>query len=421
MTTASSRGSMTAFYSAILLGHLILLYRLVRHQRDVPKLSAVSPSALVGTNRQPKLSVIVAARNEEGGLRAALRSMLHQDYPNLELIVVDDRSTDATGRIIADVQAKDQERVRAITVTKLRPGWLGKNHALWLGAQQAVGDWLLFTDADMIFDRTAFRRAITYSESSNLDHLTLLPGVVARDYWLRAFVSFVLYAFLTSQRPYLAGVPQSKVGIGIGAFNLFRRAAYDVVGTYAAVSLRPDDDMRLGLRVKQLGLRQRMLSGSNLSRVEWYPSLQSAINGFEKNQFANLNYSLLGVVGRVGVLCALTVFPYLAIWRTSGLDRRLLLSALGIHSVNYTYANWQEGENVVPYIAALPVTALLAAYAVTRSAWVTVICGGIRWRDTFYPLAQVRSQTGLEKLPSGPSGVNCRVEALELDARCIRH
>lgn len=396
MTTASRRGSMTTLYSAILLGHLILLYRLVRHQRDVPKLSAVSPAALFGNSRQPKLSVIVAARNEEGGLRAALRSMLCQDYPNLELIVVDDRSTDATGRIMADVQAEDPNRVRAITVTELPPGWLGKNHALWLGAQLASGDWLLFTDADMIFDRTTFRRAITYSESANLDHLTLLPGVVAQGYWLRAFVSFVLYAFLTSQSPYLAGVPHSKVGIGIGAFNLFRRAAYDVVGTYAAVSLRPDDDMRLGLRVKQLGLRQRMLSGTDLSRLEWYPSLRSAINGFEKNQFANLNYSLMGVVGRIGALCALTVFPYLAVWRTSGLNRRLLLTALGTHSANYTYANWQEGENVVPYIAALPLTALLVAYAVMRSAWVALIRGGIRWRDTFYPLAQVRSQTGLE-------------------------
>ncbi|MDP9372738.1 MAG: glycosyltransferase, partial [Chloroflexota bacterium] len=246
-------------HALVFLPHLALSYRLLRYRREVAKLSAVVPSSADGAGRLPRLSIIVPARNEERSLESAVDSLLRQDYPALELVLVDDRSTDRTGQIIARLAAAHPDWIQAITVDRLPPGWLGKNHALWLGALRASGDWLLFADADIVFAPNCCRLALTYAAAAGIDHLTLFPRFTAPGYWLDAFVSFFVYTFVTYQRPYLVQDPRSGVGIGVGAFNLIRRAAYVTIGTHAAIALRPDDDTRLGRRVKLLGLRSHIL------------------------------------------------------------------------------------------------------------------------------------------------------------------
>ncbi len=390
---------MTVLASLAALGNLLTLFRLLPNWWRIAKLSAVTRSPQGQTDQLPRLSVIVPARNEAATIRPAVDSLLRQDYPALELVLIDDRSTDETGRIIAEVAQTNPDRVHPISIGRLPPGWLGKNHALWTGAQQASGDWLLFTDADIVFEPTCFHRAVTYAEISGADHLTLTPRVLAQGYWLRAFVAFFVYAFLTSERPYLAEDPKSKTGLGLGAFNLIRRAAYDTIGGHAAISLRPDDDMRLGMRVKRLGLRQRVLNGADLLHVTWYPSLGVAMRGLEKNLFAGLNYSLARALTGLAGGWLLTVAPYLLVWHTAGLARWLLGAAIGLHSANYVIANQQEGPAIVRYVPALPATGLVFLYVVARAIWLTIVHGGIQWRETFYPLEELRSQTGLEGVP----------------------
>ncbi len=392
----------------ILVGHLLLLLRLLPNRWRITKLTAhTSPEAGRDTDL-PRLSVIVPACNEREGISSAVDSMLRQDYPNLELILVNDRSTDDTGQIIVRLADAHPGRVRAVTVETLPARWLGKNHAAWLGSQHATGDWFLFTDADILFEPTCFRRAVAYAEEVGADHLTLFPNVQAHGYWLNAFIAFFVYAFSVSERPYLAEDPRSDVGIGIGAFNLIRRDAYERIGTHIAISLRPDDDIRLGMRVKRLGMRQRALSGVDLMSVEWYPSLGAALRGLEKNLFAACNYNFwLAGGGLIGLWLA-TVAPYLWVWRASGPVRRLLLAAIGIHSLNYAYANRREEGGAEQYIPALPITAIIFCYAVARATWLTLVRGGIRWRETFYPLEELRSQSGLEGISSRSVGLFIR-------------
>ena len=236
---------MTLPATALFVGALLPFLDLLRHHRTFLKLSAATDPRSDVPRPLPRLSAIVPARNEVRGIGAAVDSILRQDYPDLEVVLVNDRSTDGTGRIIARAAAEHPERVRAVTVRDLPAGWLGKNHALWLGAQRVTGEWFLFTDADVVFHRTCFRRAVAYAEAEGLDHLTLSPRVTGRSYRLNAFVAFFVYAFLSYQRPHLANDPKSQVGVGIGAFNLIRRSAYTAIGTHAAISLRPDDDVRL--------------------------------------------------------------------------------------------------------------------------------------------------------------------------------
>ncbi len=392
----------------ILLVHLLLFLRLLPNRWRITKLSARTSSEAGRAKGLPRLSVIVPACNEREGIGSAVDSMLRQDYPNLELVLVNDRSTDDTGRIIVRLSDAHPDQVRVVTVKTLPAGWLGKNHAAWLGSRHATGDWFLFTDADILFEPTCFSRAVAYAEDVGADHLTLFPNVQAHGYWLDAFITFFVYAFSASQRPYLAEDPRSDVGIGIGAFNLIRREAYERIGTHIAISLRPDDDIRLGMRVKRLGMRQRALSGVDLMSVEWYPSLGTALRGLEKNLFAACNYNLWLAAGGLIGLWLTTIAPYLWVWRASGSVRRLLLAAIGLHSFNYAYANRREEGGVERYIPALPVTATIFCYAVARATWLTFVQGGIRWRETFYSLEELRSQSGLEGIPSRSIGLFIR-------------
>jgi cellulose synthase/poly-beta-1,6-N-acetylglucosamine synthase-like glycosyltransferase len=385
-----------AYTGVVFLTNLIPLLRLARHARSIPQLpdSAPAPAA----TDWPRVSIIVPARNEEQGVRAAVESLLRQDYPALELVVVNDRSTDRTGAILSALAEEHPGRLRVVTVTELPDGWLGKNHALWLGARHSSGAWLLFTDADVIFDPTCLRRAVAYAEAQKLDHLTMSPKLLARGYWLNAFVNFFLYAFAVFARPDLANDPRSQVGVGVGAFNLIRRSAYERIGTHRAISLRPDDDIKLGMRVKLSGLRQRLLNGADVLSVRWYATVGEAIRGLEKNSFAGVEYRVSRVLGAVAILAGTLAAPWALVWIARGWARRLLVATVATQALTYIGANWLNRRPILRYLPSFPFTALLFCYVALRSTWRNLRQGGIRWRDTLYPLAELRTQTGLEGL-----------------------
>ncbi len=381
------------------LGNLLILLSLIRHRRAILPLAAAPAPPHDTLAHWPTVTAIVPARDEAAGLRPAVASLLRQDYPDLRLVLVDDRSTDGTGCIMAELARAHPDRVQVLRVDRLPPGWLGKTHALWLGAGVATGDWLLFTDADALFAPGCLRRAVAHAEAHRLDHLTLFCTVVARGYWLDAFMSTYQYALLASQLPYRAANPRSPAGLGLGGFNLIRRPAYERIGTFAAVALRPDEDVRFGRRVKRCGLRQGVLSGAGLLWQEWYPSLGGAIAGLEKGLFAGLDYSVPQVAVAVGWLGALIVSPPLLAWGAPPEARRWLLTAAGIHALNVVLANRQLGRRAGHVVPALPVAGALLCWAFTRSCARALLVGGVRWRGTLYPLAELRGQTGLEGLP----------------------
>jgi cellulose synthase/poly-beta-1,6-N-acetylglucosamine synthase-like glycosyltransferase len=382
------------FGVVFLLIGLALLGDMVSSGKEVQWLVDVEPSS----GKLPRLSVIIPARNEEAGVRAAVESVLRQDYPDLELIVLDDRSTDRTGAILAELAAEHPGRIQALTVRELPPGWLGKNHALWVGAQRATGEWLLFVDADVVFDPTCFRRAVTLAEAQGLDHVTMLPDMHSRSYLLGAFISYFGYSFVVSVRPHRATDPRWRQGVGVGAFNLVRRRAYEAIGTHRALTLRPDDDLRLGMRIKRAGLRQRCISGTRLAHIEWYPSMRAAIHGLEKNTFAVLEYRPALVGLGVAVLLLFGLGPYVSIWFMEGLARWVLAAAIAVYWAGFLYANRMWGRRALHYLPILPLLPSLFAFITLRSTVLTLWRGGISWRETFYPLKQLRGQTGLEGL-----------------------
>ena len=384
---------LTIFDALVFLAVVVPFVSLTRHRGSIPKLPA-PPDGL----RLPRLSVVVPARDEASAIGGAVESLLSQDYPDLEIIVVDDRSSDATGAVVGALASRDS-RVVAIRVDDLPAGWLGKNHALWRGAQTATGEWLLFTDADIVFAPGALSRAVGYAVDEGLDHLTLAPRLVARGTLLRAFVAFFAYAFVALWGAYLANDPKSTRGVGIGAFNLLRKSAYERIGTMRALSLRPDDDIRLGRRLRALGCRQRVRNGIDLLSVEWYPSLAAAIRGLEKSMYSSLEYRVRDAAGAVLYLVATMVWPFVGILVLGGIDRVLLGIAVAclVAGLLETYRQSMRPLSPSALVLALllPFSALCFAYAIVRSAYLAET-RGVRWRGTTYPLSLLRGQSGLE-------------------------
>lgn len=347
----------------------------------------------------PRVSIVVAARDEARRFAQAARSLLAQDHPDLELILVDDRSSDGTGALVDEAAAADP-RVQAVHITDLPPGWLGKNHALAVGAARASGQWLLFTDGDVWLDPSAVRRAVGFAVAHGLDHLTVGPAMLARGYWLQGWVAFTLLMVMTFLSP--RRMNRARGGFAVGAFNLVRRAAYLATGTHRAIALRPDDDVRLGMRLGRQGFRQWCAVEPDLVRVEWYPTVAEAIRGLEKNAFAVLEYRPAATLGVIVGGLVLALGPLVGGLILRGPVAWPYRAAFVLDAVTL----WRfAATNVLPgrpwraalVVCGYPVAVVLYLYAVGRSAWITLRRGGITWRGTFYPLAQLRRQTGLEE------------------------
>jgi glycosyltransferase involved in cell wall biosynthesis len=376
--------------SLLLAGALALvavtaLAQLIWGHLHIPSLADVPP-ALPGGRR---VSIVVAARNEERHVEAAVRSLLAQHYDNIELVVVDDRSTDSTPAVLQAL-ARSDTRLRVVRVDELPGGWLGKNHALHVGAQGASGELLLFIDADVVLQPDALARAVRLLELKHADHLAMAPALIVPTWPLALVVNYFMMWFLLYLKPWKAADPKSRKFIGIGAFNLVRASAFRAVGGFTRIALRPDDDIMLGKLLKQGGHRQLLAAGEQVAAVEWYPSLGEMARGFRKNAFAGLHYSLAMVVGTVAGNLLLAVWPFLALWLRDGPERWLYLVAALAQVLAYGGAALARRDR--PWIAVLyPVASLLFLGILIAAVARTLRRGGIEWRGTFYPLAALRA------------------------------
>ena len=392
---------LTIFDALVCIAVVVPFVLLIRHRNAIPNLPAMPETATL-----PRLSVVVPARDEGSTIRRAVGSLLAQDYPDLEVIVVDDRSSDATGDVLRGLAEKDA-RLLALRVDELPAGWLGKNHALWRGADRANGEWLLFTDADVVFAPGALRQAVAYAMAEGLDHLTLAPRLVARGVALRAFVAFFGYAFVALWGAYLANDPKSERGVGIGAFNLVRRSAYERIGTMRALSLRPDDDIRLGRRLRGFGFRQRVLNGNELLSVEWYPSLGAAVSGLEKSMYSSMEYRVVDAAGVLLYLSVTMVWPFVGVLLVGGIDRVLLAIVVAclMAALLETYRQSMSlrlTPAALVVAVLLPFSAACFGWAIVRSVYLAET-RGVRWRGTTYPLSLLRAQSGLEGIAANRS------------------
>jgi len=339
----------------------------------------------------PRVSIIVPARNEEHTIEQPLTQLLTLDYDNYEVIAVDDRSTDRTGEIMDRIAASPaaHERLKVIHVDGLPSGWLGKTHAMWLASQQATGDWFLFTDADVLFKPQALRRALAYAETERADHLVLFPRMIMKRAGEKMMIAFFQTLFVFGHRPWKVADPKTKDHMGVGAFNLIRRNVYEAVGTYRALRFEVLDDMKLGKVVKNAGYRQRVVFGEDLISIRWATGAMGVVNNLTKNFFAILSFQWWRALLSCAGLAFLNLGPFLGIWLPHGWARLPFAFALLCMFLIYLGMSWKS--SIPPYYFVLhPISTALFLYITLRSTYLTLGRGGVVWRGTFYPLDELR-------------------------------
>jgi glycosyltransferase involved in cell wall biosynthesis len=336
----------------------------------------------------PRVSILFAARDEEEKLPAALATLMEIDYPHLEVIAVDDRSNDSTGRIL-DEFAAGHSRLRVVHVPELPPGWLGKPHALQKAYEASTGDWLLFTDADVRFKSDVLRRAVALSKARNLDHLTLMGDVEMVGFWETVLITFFGMAFHIASDPHRVSNPNSRAYIGVGAFQLLKRAAYEGSGTHRRLAMEIVDDMKLGKIVKQSGFRSGAGIAQDFVVVRWHAGIGNLVRGVTKNFFAALGYSVPLVAILMTGLLLVNVAPVLGVLLGHGWIR--IFAAIALLIALIFHIGVDVGMRVSPlYAFTHPLGAILISYMLLRSTVVTLKQGGIVWRDTFYPLDELK-------------------------------
>ena len=295
-----------------------------------------------------------------------------------------------TGHVMDGLAATDS-RLKVIHIETLPEGWLGKNHAMHVGQQRASGEWLLFTDGDVVFKPDALRRSVRYAIHERLDHLTLFPHMIPGGYWESSVIVFFSLAFMAGTKPFLVRDPRAKAAyVGIGAFNLVRRSAYQSVGGHQPLAMEILDDVRLGQMMKTNDFHCDILTAGPYVSVRWQHSLWGAIRGLEKNGFAALHFSTPRLILMTVTLIVGAILPYIVPCVYPDVRALGYLVTLGIMHFTFGFLGWKMAGNIWLW-PAFPIALVLTQFAFLRSGWVTLRQGGVRWRDTFYPLATLKA------------------------------
>ena len=336
----------------------------------------------------PRISLLFAARDEEEKLPRALATMVALDYPNLEIVAVDDRSGDATGRIL-DEFAANHPQLRVVHVRELPVGWLGKPHALQKAYEASSGEWLVFTDADVTFRPDALRRVMSLVRTRALDHLALLGDVERSGFWDTVLITFFGMGFQLAADPYQVSNPNSRAYVGVGAFQMLKRGVYEACGTHKRLAMEVIDDMKLGKLVKQGRFRSAVGVAQDAVAVEWHLGFGNLVRGLEKNFFAGAQFSGTTAALQITALLVFNVLPFLGLIFGGGWIR--LFAGISVAIASSFHLGGDIVMRVPPwYCLTLPLGATLFAYILLRSTVITLWQGGIYWRGTFYKLDELR-------------------------------
>ena len=343
----------------------------------------------VTSSGNPSVTVIVPARNEETAIGDALRRLLVLDYTNYDIIAVNDRSTDRTGDVMNAVAFASAERLKIAHIGELPSGWMGKAHAMWTAARQSSADWLLFTDADVMYRPDCLRRAVAYAEAECADHVVLFPRTIMKRPGEKIMMAFFQLMFVFGHRPWKVADPNANDHIGVGAFNLVRRNVYEAVGTYEALRFEVLDDMKLGKVIKNAGFRQRNVTGGDLLEIRWARGASGVVRNLTKNFFAVMSYQLWRAIGFCIAAAVLNLMPFAGPFWSHSWARLPYAIALGCMLL--LYAGMSLYSDVRPwYFVVHPLATVLIIYTMLRSTFFTLYHGGVEWRGTFYPLESLR-------------------------------
>jgi len=361
---------------------------------QIPDLTRRSFAALP-PSQNPQLTVIVPACNEEASIETTLRSLLSSMGIRLQIIAVDDRSTDQTGAIMDAVATAFEggaHTIEVLHISELRAGWLGKPHALATASSKAQADWILFTDGDVVFAPNAAALAVRHAQDERLDHLVLMPDWTMGSHG-EAAMHGAMHALSTwTLRLWRVSDPKARDFIGVGAFNLVRRDIYEALGGFTALRMEVLEDLRFGWMVKRAGYRQGVALGTGLAAVRWSAGAWGVVRNLEKNLFALYRYKTwLAGVAALGLMVQIAL-PFVAVFVGGWACVAGLLTFAAIAGLYF--ASGKVTRVTGGYVVFYPLAAALFLFALLRSTALALWRGGIVWRGTLYSLKELRANAG---------------------------
>jgi cellulose synthase/poly-beta-1,6-N-acetylglucosamine synthase-like glycosyltransferase len=373
------------FFSLMALAWIIAAVVIGRGMSKIPFMSeAPDPEG----QPLPRISIIFAARDEAEKLPPALATFQHLDYPNYEIIAADDRSVDATAAIL-DAAAASNANFKAVHVAELPDGWLGKPHALETAYRQATGEWIVFTDADVRFAPKVLRKALGLMELKGWDHLTILADIDMHGFWEITAIAFFGMGFVLGTQPWRVSNPHSPAYMGVGAFQMVRRSAYEKIGTHQRLRMEVIDDMKLGKLLKESGFRSGLAVSQNFVRVRWQEGFAAIVRGVTKNMFAGFQFKIGYALFAIAGMTLISIVPTVALFFTHGLTQ--FAAAVCVATSMALEGLLLMETDVSPFYGMThPLGAAVFIYMVLRSMLITLRQGGIIWRGTFYPLKKLK-------------------------------
>lgn len=375
--------------------------------RSVPTLPVLTGMEWdVVPERLPSLTVVVPARDEAENIAATLDALLLADYPahggRLSIVAVDDRSTDLTGTIIdayvmeQEVGSRKQEtgktaraepQLDVIHIRELPEGWLGKTFAMMLATERSESEYVLYTDADVLFSPSILRRALAYAEASEADHLVVMPSPLVKSRGEGIVLGFLQVLGAWASRLWRVADPKARDFIGVGGFNLVRRSALAAIGGWEPQRLAVLEDLRLGRRMKSAGMRQRVAFAPGLVLVHWAKGPFGLVQVMTKNLFSMFNFRPLLLVGAVGWLTVFCLLPIAGLFWWSTVVPALMM----LCSVGAMYRVLSETSQMdARYGWLYPLGTLALMWAMLRSMVTVLWQGGVVWRGTHYSLRELR-------------------------------
>ena len=328
------------------------------------------------------VSLIVPARNEARIIEQSVRSFLAQDYPALEVIVVNDRSTDATGDILRRI---DDPRLVVIDGDEPPPGWLGKPWALAEGSRAARGDLLLFVDADVIYAPGTVSAAVDHFERSDAGMLTLFPHFELRTFWEKIALPQLLVVAFAILPAWLSNRTRSRyLALGGGPGNLIRREVYDAVGGHDALKGEVVDDIGLARLVRMAGHRTEGVRAGEFVSLRMYHGAREIFDGFTKNLFPALGkrYVLASVIFLFGFV--VNVLPYVLPFTTAGFVQSVSIGIVVLISLTRLVLFVSFGYGVLNALLGHPLMYAFWTAIYIRSVWQTGIRNEVQWRGRRY-------------------------------------
>ena len=377
--------------TAFFIGGLVIIYWLHnQYHLDI----IVTPTPL--PTNPPLISVCIPARDEERNIRACVEAILKQDYPNLEVIILDDRSTDATSSILADIASQDF-RLHPISGSNLPSGWAGKPHALYQASASARGEWLCFIDADTFISPETLSSCYAKATETNADMFTIMTFQILGSFWEKTVMPLVMTALSVGFSPRKVNDPKTKDAIANGQFIFIKRTVYDAIGGHESVKDSIVEDKAISEQVKWNGYRLVVADGSKVARTRMYTSLPEMWEGWTKNIYLGLrDQAGLLWLGIFGAFLAIMAAIALPIWPLLGLLLYLnggewlafgvVIESLGMWAyLLLVRARVAAKMEISPWYAlTTPLGAGVFGAMMFISAWNVISRKGVTWKGRTY-------------------------------------